>query len=517
MTSTEAWNQLGDYLRETQLLGSIQSTLYWDQNTSMPPAGSTWRGEQLSYLAKSLHARQTSTEYELLLKTAKDEFEKDCSSKELNQLVISQRARNIQLLEKDLKRQKSLDPDLVVSLAIAKADGYNLWQAAKEKSDFKYFSSALKNLVSLRKEEANQLSENRSCWETLAQPYEPDLTIKRLKELFKPLEKCLPELIDKVKRVRKPISKSWDLSEKSQEQLCQKLLNSWSRNSKNTSIARSPHPFSITLGPDDFRITTRVVPGQPFSCFLATAHEWGHSLYEQGLPSSSHQWFAWPLGQATSMGVHESQSLFWENRVARSFSFSERYWKDFVHEGAPLSCAKDLWHEMNPLAPGLNRVEADELSYGLHIVIRTELEIAMLEDDLDVEDLPGEWNKKYENLLGVIPLNDSEGCLQDVHWSEGAFGYFPSYLLGHLISAQLSEAMSNSLRESGVKGVDPISTCIRDGNESILLSWLRKQVHCHGRQMNAEELVQLVTGKELSSEFFLKYLEKKLELLTSNS
>ena len=223
-------------------------------------------------------------------------------------------------------------------------------------------------------------------------------------------------------------------------------------------MARSPHPFSITLGPSDYRITTRVVPGQPLSCFLATAHEWGHSLYEQGLPDQSHQWFAWPLGQATSMAVHESQSLFWENRVARSLP-AEQWWQRFAEAGAPFSGADDLWRAMNPLAPGVNRVEADELSYGLHILIRTDLEIALLEEGLAVEDLPGEWNR-YKQLLGIEPTSDAEGCLQDVHWSEGLFGYFPSYLLGHLISAQLSEAMEMEIG-APKSSTSPLVTSLR--------------------------------------------------------
>ncbi len=515
--SSNAWDQLGDYLRETQLLGSIQSTLYWDQNTVMPSLGASWRGEQLCLLAKNLHSRQTSNEFELLLQEASLEFDRQCSEEELSGVEIQQKARNIELLKNDFHRQKSLDPDLVARLALAKANGYNLWQEAKNKSAFHIFSPALKELISLRQEEARQLSESRSCWESLAQPFEPDITISRLKELFDPLRTKLPELLEKLKSKKNLPRNSWDIDEKSQEKLCNQLLKCWSRDSRKTSIARSPHPFSITLGPNDFRITTRVVSGQPLSCFLATAHEWGHSLYEQGLPSQSHQWFAWPLGQATSMGLHESQSLFWENRVARSLAFSERFWREFSNCGAPVSCAQDLWHAMNPLEPGLNRVEADELSYGLHILIRTDLEIALLEDCLNVDELPHEWNKRYKSLLGVIPINDREGCLQDVHWSEGAFGYFPSYLIGHLISAQLSESMSSGLIKKGFSKDNPIEDCIRGENESFLISWLRENVHCHGRQMNAEKLVEHVTGKKLSSEIFLHYLENKLDLLTSNS
>ncbi len=512
-----AWKRLGDYLRKTQLLGSIQNTLYWDQNTSMPSSGAMWRGEQLSLLATILHSRSTHESYEALINEARSEFEKKCNAKSLDQKQILERSRNLELLEKELIRQKSLDPSLVSELAKAKAQGYNLWQEAREKLDFKIFSPALSNLISLRKEEARQIGESRGYWETLAQPFEPDITKVRVQELFRPLRERLPQLIEKIKYIDKITTLKWDLDEPSQRKLCDQLLMEWGRDPNTTSIARSPHPFSITIGPEDYRLTSRVVPGQPLSCFLATAHEWGHSLYEQGLPSQSHQWFGWPLGQATSMAVHESQSLFWENRIARSKSFSDRFWSEFSKVGAPLKSGSDLWLAMNPLSPGLNRVEADELTYGLHILIRTDLEISLLEEGLDVNDLPEEWNKKYRDLLGVEPTNDLEGCLQDVHWSEGLFGYFPSYLIGHLISAQLSEAMSTDLKRTGVKGDDPIETCISRGEEKQLLSWLRKEVHPHGRQMNAEELVKHVTGNYLSSNSFLNYLEEKLELLTSIS
>ncbi len=510
-----AWKRLGDYLHETQLLLSIQSTLYWDQNTRMPVEGASWRGEQLSLLAKKLHARQSSTQLESLLTDAKIECSQALGLAELGPFTVSDLSRNIELLKQDLERQKKIDPELVGRLAISKAEGYELWQKARAMSDFSMFAPALSNLISLRKEQARQLAEDRSCWETLAQPFEPDITLKRLKELFDPLRRRLPELLRQATELEPFQSSKWDLSEASQHELCEHLLDCWGRDGNSTALAKSPHPFSITLGPKDFRLTTRIVSGQPLSCFLATAHEWGHSLYEQGLSLNRVNWFGWPLGQPTSMALHESQSLFWENRVARSYEFSERFWPYFAKAGAPLNRGLELWRAMNPLTPGANRVEADELTYGLHILIRTDLEIALLEQGLPVEDLPYEWNRRYRELLGVTPKDDGEGCLQDVHWSEGQFGYFPSYLLGHLISAQLSNAMNKALKDIGLEGQDSIGECIRSGQEKILLSWLRKEVHPHGRKMNAEALVKQVSGSNLSSSPFLSYLENKIEMLTT--
>ncbi|GCE65690.1 peptidase M32 [cyanobiont of Ornithocercus magnificus] len=473
----------------------------------MPVSGATWRGEQLTLLARQLHQRQSSPDYAALVADARSEWEQDTRSGRLTDTESQKRERNLDLLILDLQRQQRQDPNLVSELAMAKAKGYSLWQNARAASDFSLFAPALRQLVSLRQEQANQLAEPRSCWETLAQPFEPDLQLDRLLELFAPLKQHLPELLDQVNAASRPKHPSWDLSASQQQRLCNQLFQEWGRDLSITSVAKSAHPFSITLGPRDFRLTSRVVSGRPLSCFLATAHEWGHSLYEQGLPTASHQWSPWPLGQATSMAVHESQSLFWENRVARSEPFAQRWWQRFRSEGAPLESASMFWRAMNPIAPGTSRVESDELSYGLHIIIRTDLELALLEQGLPVEDLPSEWNRRYQELLGVTPSHDAEGCLQDVHWSEGAFGYFPSYLLGHLLSAQLSEAM-----EAAIGAPEEHIAC---GDMTRLLTWLREHVHSVGRALNTEGLVQKVSGHSLTSEAFLTYLKAKLARLKS--
>ncbi len=513
----KSWDRLENYLVETRLLGSIQNTLYWDQNTIMPPSGSEWRGQQLSLLARHLHDRQTCNEYVDLIDDAEAELASVVPHEIVDETDIASKTQNLALLKQELRRQQRLDSSWVGYMATAKAQGYKLWQEARANSDFAIFAPALRLLISLRKEQSTQLAEPRSCWETLAQPFEPDLSKARLYDLFLPLRHKLPELLERVKGYDNLHKFSWDIDEKDQILLSEKLLKVWAKEDASVVVSRSPHPFSITLGPSDFRLTNRVVKGNPLSCFLSTAHEWGHSLYEQGLPSNIHQWFPWPLGNATSMAIHESQSLFWENRVARSKEFSERFWSDFANAGAPFKSGIDMWQAMNPLAPGWNRVEADELTYGLHILIRTDLEIELLDNDLEVDDLPAEWNKKYSDLLGITPKNDAEGCLQDVHWSEGQFGYFPSYLLGHLISAQFSESMSAALKLEGVNSPDPIGFCIGSGKESSLLAWLRKEVHHYGRKMNAEALVEKVTGSPLSSSPFLNYLSLKLERLADTT
>ncbi len=498
MAETE-WNKLGAYLKETQILGSIQSTLYWDQNTGMPKKGASWRSEQLTYIAKILHKRNSSEEFSDLIKSASDECS-DYLETSSNHEIIQSKKRNIELLTKEFNRQNNLDPKLVESLAKAKSKGYESWQEAKKRSDFKIFLPFFEELIKLRVEEAKQISDRYSPWETLAQPFEPDLTLKWLNNIFLPLKETIPSLIG---QLNKPEKYLWDLSPKTQENLCSKLLDEFGRDEDLVVVAKSPHPFSITLGPADYRITTRIVKGEPFSSFLATAHEWGHSIYEQGLPSQSHQWFAWPLGQATSMGVHESQSLFWENRIVKSKSFSKRFFKHFVSEGCSLNNYLELWKSINHMQAGLNRVEADELSYGLHILIRTELEIDLIEGDLEAKDVPSEWNKKYKELLGISPSNDAEGCLQDVHWSEGAFGYFPSYLLGHLISAQISSKMEEE--------IGSIDNLVENGDYEKIIFWLKNNIHKYGRSVNSMELVRKVTGEELTSNYFVNHLKSKLK------
>ncbi|MEI6112862.1 MAG: carboxypeptidase M32, partial [Cyanobium sp. ELA712] len=450
--------------------------------------------------------RQSQQEYVDLVAAAEAELQPDSPPES---------HRNLQLLRLELERQRCLDPDLVGRLAQAQSRGNALWQEARRSDDFPLFAPALQELLSLRRDQAAQLAAAepiaRSPWETLAQPFEPDISKARLDELFAPLKQQLPALLERAaalgERSDAGPAEALDLPEGPQEALCAELLESWGYDRRCCQRARSAHPFSCTVGPQDFRITTRVVPGQPFSAFLATAHEWGHSLYEQGLPRDGHHYFPWPLGEATSMGVHESQSLFWECRVARSRAFADRWYPRFQAAAGvgAWRTSQAFWRSLNPLRPGLIRVEADELSYGLHIVLRYELELELVEGGLPVADLPAEWNRRMVSLLGLRPPSDSEGCLQDIHWAEGLFGYFPSYALGHLISAQLSQTLEQDLGS--------LETLVAAGEEDRLRGWLAARVWPLGRSVNGEELVQRVTGRPLGAEPFLTYLAAKVDQL----
>lgn len=503
-SSLSALERLRSHLHQTQLLGSISSALYFDQNTVMPVAGAAWRGEQLALLASQLHERQSSDAYAALVAEAEAE---------LDAAAPPERHRNLQLLRLELDRQRCLDPALVSALAQAQSRGNAVWQDARARNDFFAFAPALKDLIQLRRQQASQLATAepvpRSPWEILAQPFEPEVSRARLEALFAPLRAALPSLLDQVAASAPRNPAAIHLPEALQEQLCSDLLHSWGYDPARCQRSRSAHPFSSTLGPADFRITTRVVPDQPLSAFLATAHEWGHSLYEQGLPRSGDHYFPWPLGEATSMGVHESQSLFWECRVARSLAFAERWHPQFCSGlgSDPWGGAHGFWRSLNPLQPGLIRVEADELSYCLHILLRFELELDLLEEAMPVEELPEQWNRRIGDLLGLRPASDAQGCLQDIHWAEGLFGYFPSYALGHLISAQIAGAMEQA--------IGPIDRLIACGEEATMQAWLGANVWPLGRAVNAEELVEQVTGHPLTARPFLEHLRRQVDQAAS--
>jgi carboxypeptidase Taq len=499
----QALARLREHLHQTRLLGSISSALYYDQNTVMPAAGADWRGQQLALLATQLHERQSSAAYADLVAAAEGELAAGAPAATV---------RNLGLLRQELERQQCLDPQLVAHLARAQSRGNAVWQEARRTNAFAVFAPALEELLQLRREQAAQLAAcepaGRSPWEILAQPFEPDISKARLQELFTPLTVGIPPLLERVLASSPQgsggASAAPALPEPLQETLCADLLESWGYDPSRCQRSRSAHPFSCTLGPADFRITTRVVPDQPFSAFLATAHEWGHSLYEQGLPRGDDHYFPWPLGEATSMGVHESQSLFWECRVARSEAFAARWHPRFTGPLGvdPWGGSHSFWRGLNPMRPGLIRVEADELSYCLHIVLRFELELALVEEGMPVAELPQRWNRRMEELLGIRPQRDADGCLQDIHWAEGLLGYFPSYALGHLISAQLAEAME--------RRIGSIESAVAAGEEQRLQHWLSQFVWPLGRSVNGEELVARITGAPLSATPFLTYLSGKV-------
>lgn len=495
------YENLAKNWREAHLLGSIGGVLSWDQQTGMPPLAAAFRGEQMGYVAQLAHHTLTSESYQKDLEQAREETEKLPPR--------DHRRRNVERAQRSLLREKQLPPALVNDLTSAATTGQTAWEEAKRRRDFALFEAPLQRILDLSREKARVLGFEKNPYDGLLPDFEWGVDSAQLDLLFRPLQTALTQLLNRANSSRSQpfasMGKSFD--PKKQEELGQLLARELGFHFDDGVLLTSVHPFSTTLGPRDFRITTRYVADDFLSSYSAVAHEVGHSLYERGLPK---EWDGQPAGQAASAGIHESQSLFWEKRVAQSQAFLGQWLAKF-QAAFPGQLdeleGNDLFRLANRVKSSLIRVDADEVTYCLHIIIRYELEKALINDGLKVSEIPELWNQKYRHYLGIEPKHAGEGCLQDVHWSCGAFGYFPSYALGHLFSAQMSEAMEADL--------GPLDAVIEAKNLAGIRQWLGAKVHSRGALYDSMDLIQDVTGRPLSIEPFVAYLNRKLEQVYS--
>ena len=490
------YNELVKHQKEISLLDSVNSVLFWDKTTVMPPAATEYRGEQMALLANLSHQRQTSSTYSDLLNKADEELA-GLSETDVRRI-------NVQKLKRDNERASRLPEEFVTEFSKAQVAGGAAWEKAKRAKDFSLFAEPLEKLVNLARKKAGYFDSSASVYDTLIQDFEWGTHKEDLDRIFPPLKKELIALVQRLSEAKvpqAPVLSGMDYDEAKQRVLTEKLFDELGFSKDNGAAAISSHPFSCTLGADDFRITTRFLNNELMSGFMATAHEIGHSLYERGLPSEHR---GTPVGSAVSSGIHESQSLFWENRVGRSQAFLSRWFPTFKEqfpEAFAGGSESDFYHAVNKVTPSLIRVEADEVTYCLHIIIRYEIEKALLDENMEVGQLPEVWNQKYREYLGITPPDDGVGCLQDIHWAEGLFGYFPSYALGHLISAQFSENME--------KDLGSVEALITGGEFRTVLGWLRRHIHNKGGVLDAPELIEEITGKPLSEEAFISYLRAK--------
>ena len=462
----------------------------------MPKKAAEYRGEQQAYVARQAHKMVTSSRYEELLKRAEDETSQH-PEKDWRRILLKKSRR-------DYERKVALPADFVADWQNAAVMGQAAWLDARASRDFSRFQSALTKIVRLAREKCQLLKQNEEThYDILLADYDWGVTSRYLENLYVPLRKELVELSQCVQKERQlgHSSGKQKISEELQEKACHELLRAFGFDANVAVLARSAHPFSATLGPQDYRITTRYSADDFSGSFLGTAHEMGHSLYEQNLPS---QYWGTMLGQAASFGVHESQSLFWEKQVTCSRSFLKNWWAKLRDLFAPSILDRATFEEFyeifNRVEPGLIRVDADEVHYCLHIMVRFELEKALIEGELEACDLPGAWNEKYQSYIGIQPKDDLEGCLQDIHWSSGAFGYFPSYSIGHLIAAQLAEVMEREHH---------LSDLIVGENYPQILAALKSLIHEKGSMLDPLDLVEHSTGKPLSSDAFVEYLKNK--------
>lgn len=493
------YQRLSEYLVDTAVLASTGALLGWDELTYMPPKGASGRAKQTSLLAGMTHERFISPEV----------------GKQLDELAASKldedAEANVREWRRVYQRAVKVPSALIEEISRTAVMSRQAWGEAKNSSQFATFKPWLQKTIELQRQVAACLCGRKpetteALYDALLDEYEPYETTQRLRQMFAQLRPQLVKLIQQVQASpRKPnfeiLHRRYPIDR--QKAFAEAAAREMGFDESSGRLDTTIHPFCTTIAPGDVRITTRYDEHDFGNCFFSVIHETGHALYEQGLPQS-----AWgtPLGEAVSLGVHESQSRLWENLVARSEHFWKRMFpkaQEMFPEALGGVKLDDFLFAINAIRPSLIRTEADETTYNLHIILRFELEQSLLWGDLPVDELPTVWNERMREYLGVEVPDDAHGCLQDVHWSQGGFGYFPTYTLGNLNGAALFAAAGNSIAD--LKGT------IERGDFAPLLGWLRQHVHQHGRRYPASELIRKATGHELSIDPLVQHLSANVD------
>ena len=493
----QIYDELCQHLRETALLESAQYVLEWDERTCLPPRGGTYRAEQIAYLARTVHQRRTDPRIGEWLQQLQDWDE----AADRHSVI----GCTTYWVSRDYEKQRKLPVELVEALSRETTLGQQVWSEARRDDNFAAFQPNLTRILELKREQAQAIGYEQSPYDALLDDYEPATSTEEVSNVLGNLRDALVPLVRLMSESpRQPdttiLQRHYPTSV--QKEFASRVVATMGFDFDRGRLDPTSHPFCTSLGPDDCRITTRYDEHFFPSAFFGTLHEAGHGMYDQGLPSA---YYGLPPGMYVSLGIHESQSRLWENLVGRRHAF----WKHFFPEAQaafPESLGDvtlDAFHfAVNAVRPSLIRVEADEVTYNLHIVIRFELERALIEGDLTVADLPVAWNEAYEKNLGIRPPSDADGVLQDIHWSAGLFGYFPTYSLGNIVAAQLYQAASQAL--------DDLEGAIAAGQFRPLLEWLRKHVHECGRRYLPGELVERATGGPIDHTDLLRDLKCRI-------
>jgi carboxypeptidase Taq len=494
--SHEPISQLLDRMREIADLGALGALAEWDQNTEMPEGAGEMRGNQMATLQGVLHERWTSKELGSLLQTL-DAPGAQADLTDADRGLIREARRGY---ERSIKLPRSL----VEELTRVQAASFEAWRRARAHNDFASFAPWLSRTIALQREVTDRLGFVETRYDALLDQYEPGMTVSKLDRLFAPVREVSTRLLQRIQASGHAIDDSClqgDFAEEKQMELSKIILRAMGYEFPYGGISRSPHPFTTSFGsPFDVRLT--VNPDRAFiqASVMAAIHEGGHALYEQG---SAPTIVRTPLAGGASMGAHESQSRLWENNIGRSLAFWRGQYAA-VREAFPEHFAgvnvETFVQALNKVQPSLIRIEADEVTYNLHIIIRYELERAMVNDEVAVESLPQMWNARYRTYLGIEPENDSKGILQDVHWS-GGFGYFPTYTLGNLYSAQIFQKLQEAFKDFDQR--------LERGETAFVLRWLEEHMYAYGAIYQPEELIQRVTGELPNPEFFIRYLTEK--------
>lgn len=488
-----AYQALHDRFKRIGALGGAEAILYWDMATMMPPGGAESRAEQLAALQRVRHEILVAPETAELLARAEAEA-----------LEPWPRA-NLREMRRLYREAAAVPPELLEAFTKACRRCEMLWREARLRSDFSAVRPALAEVLGLMTEVAQARGEalGLAPYDALLEHYQPGLRAARLEELFGPLRAALPELIEAVldrQATREPpLTPQVTVPLERQEALARRLMQRFGFPFDSGRLDSSLHPFSGGT-PDDLRITTRWNEADHGEALMGVLHETGHALYEAGLPKA---WRLQPVGEARGMAIHESQSLLLEMQVCRSLAF-QRFLGPLLaeHFGAdPAWEPENLYRLATRVERGFIRVDADEVTYPAHVLLRARLEPALLSGDLPLAELPGAWAEASRDLLGVVPPDDRQGCLQDIHWYDGAFGYFPTYSLGAMAAAQLYQAALAAEPE--------IEEEIERGEIGRLLAWLRREIHGKGCLLEWEELIAQATGQPLEPSFYLAHLRRR--------
>ncbi len=474
-------------------LDFANAVLGWDQQVYMPKNGSEGRGRQMATLSTFSHELFTSGKLEGILRDLAEEQNLDDSQR-----------FNVQRTLKDVLRKKKYSEAFVEEMALTTSKAFGAWHEARTKRDFKVFEPLLAKIVELKRQEAEFLGYEEHPYNALVEDYEPGLRVSRIDEVFDQVKRELFPFTREIAARFKPdtsfLAKTFP--KEKQWEFSKRIIEKMGYDFESGRADDAPHPFCTTFAPGDVRITIRSAENEFNMMLFAAVHEAGHALYELGLPQREQ--YGLPLGSALSMAFHESQSRFWENSIGRSLPFWKGQYgtlqKLFPENLAKVSLG-DFYRGVNAVEPSFIRVEADELTYHAHIYIRYLIEKALMSREIEVKDIPSFWNDRYQEYLGIRPSHDGEGCLQDVHWSYGSFGYFPTYSFGSFYAAQLHAAMKRDLPDFDGK--------VERGEFSAILKWLREKVHVHGKRYSSDELLTRVTGEPLNGNHFMSGMRVK--------
>ena len=493
----ESLQNILDQQRELSTLGGIAALLGWDQMTYMPPQGTTARSQQSALLSRLSHERVVSdTLWHHLQQLSQHTTFRRLAEHE--QIIVTR-------LQKDVEKARKIPSSFVERFSKVTTLAYPSWQQARATNKYSLFAPHLTQIIELEKEYCGYIDLPGPLYNTLLDDYEEGITVNVLQREFQRVKQRLKQLLERLSTSNFYDPKkefTLPLPPNKQRELCTFVKDALLLPPDRSRMDVSTHPFTTALDIDDVRITTNFERTNSLFSFFSTIHESGHALYELGMPQQEYKDTV--ISDSPSLGMHESQSRFWENMIARNESFwhwLHPHLKKIIPGQLSHLAPEELYRGVNRVRPSLIRVEADELTYGLHVILRFDLELALLEDSLDVKDLPEVWKEKMEEFLGLRPATDTEGVLQDMHWSGGSIGYFPTYLIGSIYAAQLFHQLKQDHPS--------IEEDIQQGTFSPILTWLRDHVHRYGRMMTADDIIQRTCGEGLNAERYLTYLEEK--------